>query len=542
MTSIAILIILVSANKKTSRSLVNIAGLVAVATLASKLFGLIREQIIAAAFGVGTVANAYAYAYNIPSFFLILLGGINGPFHSALVSVLAKKDKSEAAPIVETVTTLVTTALLVVTVVLILFASTFIDLFAPGLETEVRHTAILQLRIMSPMAMLAGLIGIGFGTLNAADRYLLPSLSPLFSSITIVVAMGCLLWQIGDNINTPQYLTIGAIALAGATLAGAILQWLAQLIVQMRTGMGRLRLRFDWRIPGVLDVLKVIVPATLSSGMLQINTATDLYFASSIPGAAAAMRYGNFIALTPLGIISNTILVPFLPVFSRLATPENWSELKVRIRQGLFLSALTMLPLTAIFIALALPIVRFVYERSQFDDSAARQVAPLLMAYGLGLLFYLARDVLVRVFYALGDGETPFRISIINIFLNALLDFVLVNAFAAPGLVMATIGVNIVSMAVFLWLLDRRLNGLPLLQWSKSLFGLIIATILATAASYGVSYSWENYLGNGNLVLLLLQLIVASIVAVVVFFLAIIPLQLPEVAMLTGKIRQKLGR
>ena len=530
-----------SANKKTSRSLANIAGIVAVATLVSKLFGLFREQVIAAAFGVGTVVNAYAYAYVIPGFLLILLGGINGPFHSALISALAKRDKSEAAPIVETVTTLVTIVLLIVTVILILFASTFIDLLAPGLEPQVRQIAILQLQIMSPVAMLAGLIGIGFGTLNAADSYLLPSLSPLFSSITIVVAMGCLLWQIGDNVNTPQYLTTGAIALAGATLAGAILQWLAQLTLQLKTGMGRLRLRFDWRTPGVMDVLKVMAPATLSSGMLQINVYTDLFFASFIPGAAAAMRYGNFIALTPLGIISNTILVPFLPVFSRLAAPENWSELKVRIRQGLFLSALTMLPLTAIFIALALPIVKLVYERSQFDDSAARQVAPLLMAYGLGLLFYLARDVLVRVFYALGDGATPFRVSIVNIFLNAILDFALVGAFAAPGLVMATIGVNIVSMAIFLWLLDLRLNGLPLLQWSKSLLGLIIATVLASAASYGVSYGWENYLGNSNFILLLLQLIVASLVAVTVFFIAIVPLQLPEVAMLTGKIRQRLG-
>lgn len=534
--------VLVAANNKSSRSLAGIAGIVAVATLVSKLFGLVREQLIAAAFGVGTVVNAYAYAYVIPGFLLILLGGINGPFHSALISVLAKRDKSEAAPIVETVTTLVTTILLIVTVGLIVFAGTFIDLLAPGLQTEVRQIAILQLQIMAPVAMLAGLIGIGFGSLNAADSYFLPSLSPLFSSVTIVIIMGCLLWQIGDKINTPQYLSTGAIALAGATLAGAILQWLAQLIAQWRFGMGRLRFRFNWRIPGVMDVLKIMVPATLSSGMLQVNVYTDLFFASFIPGAAAAMRYGNFIALTPLGIISNTILVPFFPIFSRLATPENWSELKVKIRQGLFLTALTMLPLTAIFIALALPIVKLVYERSQFDDNAARQVAPLLVAYGLGLLFYLARDVLVRVFYALGDGRTPFRVSIINIFLNAILDFLLVNAFAAPGLVMATIGVNIVSTAIFLWLLNQRLNGLPLRQWSKSLLGLLLATILASGASYAVSLIWEKSLGNNSLWLLLSELTVASLIAIAVFYVAIIPLKLPEVAMLTNKLRQKRGK
>ena len=97
-----------SLNKKKSRSLIDIAGIVAFATLISKLFGLIREQSIAAAFGVGPVINSYSYAYVIPGFFLILLGGINGPFHSSLISVLTKRKKTEVAPLVESVTTLVT--------------------------------------------------------------------------------------------------------------------------------------------------------------------------------------------------------------------------------------------------------------------------------------------------------------------------------------------------------------------------------------------------------------------------------------------------
>ncbi|RMF21785.1 MAG: murein biosynthesis integral membrane protein MurJ, partial [Cyanobacteria bacterium J083] len=431
-----------SSQKK--RSIVNIAGIVAFATLISKVFGLVREQIIAAAFGVGPVVNAYAYAYVIPGFLLILLGGINGPFHSALVSVLAKRDKSEAAPLVETVTTLVTCCLLIVTVILIIFAGTCIDLLAPGLENEVRELAVLQLRIMAPVAMLAGLIGIGFGTLNAADQFWLPSLSPLFSSLTIVLGVGFLLWTLGEEINNPSSLHLGGVILAGCTLAGAIFQWLAQVIAQAKAGMGKLKLRFNWRIPGVKDVLKVMAPATLSSGMLQINVYTDLFFVSSIAGAAAALRYANFIVLTPVGILSNTILVPFLPVFSRLTAPENWHELKQRIRQGLVLTALTMLPLTAIFVSVSIPIVRVIYERGVFQAEASRLVAPVLAAYGFGAFFYLGRDVLVRVFYALGDGKTPFKISIANIFLNAILDYLLVSAFATPGIVFATVGVNII--------------------------------------------------------------------------------------------------
>jgi putative peptidoglycan lipid II flippase len=195
----------VTANKKSSPSIGSIARLIAIATLASKLFGFVRQLVIAAAFGIGAVSNAYTYAYIIPSFFLVMLGGINGPFHSALVSVLAKRDKSVAAPIVETVSTLVSVALLAVTVFIIVFASNIIDLSGSQLATETKELAVLQVRIMAPLALLAGLIGIGFGTLSAVDSYLLPSISPLLSSITLTFGVAYILWKFGEQINTPQY-------------------------------------------------------------------------------------------------------------------------------------------------------------------------------------------------------------------------------------------------------------------------------------------------------------------------------------------------
>lgn len=257
-----------SPSGKSSRSLANIAGIVAIATLISKVFGLLREQIIAAAFGVGTVVTAYAYAYVIPGFLFILLGGINGPFHSALVSVLSKRDREEAAPLVETVTTLVSGVLLGVTIILVLGAGIFIDLLAPGLEPETRRMAVQQLQIMAPMALLSGLIGIGFGTLNAADQYLLPSISPLLSSITVILGLGVAVWQLGQQLNTEPYWLLGSLLLAGGTTAGAVLQWLAQIVPQAKAGMGKLRLRFNFALPGVKEVLQVMIPATLSSGML----------------------------------------------------------------------------------------------------------------------------------------------------------------------------------------------------------------------------------------------------------------------------------
>lgn len=531
------------------RSLAGIAGIVAVATLISKVFGLVRQQAIAAAFGVGAAVDAYNYAYVIPGFLLVLLGGINGPFHSAIVSVIAKRKQSDVAPLVETITTLVGGFLILVTVGLILFASPMIDLVAPGLSQtsegiEIRAIAIQQLQIMAPMAIFAGLIGIGFGTLNAADQYWLPSISPLFSSLTLIVGLGILAVYLGDNMTTPQYALLGGLVLAWGTLAGAILQWLIQVPALWRSGLGTLRLRFNVRDPGVRQVFNILGPATFSSGMMQINVYTDLFFASYIPQAAAALSYANLLVQTPLGIISNVILVPFLPIFSRLAAPENWPELKLRIRQGLLLTALTMLPLSALIITLAFPIVRVVYERYAFDESASQVVTAVLIAYGIGMFAYLGRDVLVRVFYALGDAQTPFIISIFNIFLNALLDYLMVRVFdlGAPGLVLATVGVNVLSLIAMMVALNRKLNGLPWLAWASPIVGITLASCVAGVGCWGIRYIVELWLGTEGFFVQLLSLSVAGGVGLVIFAGCVTVLRIPEATMLFQRLKQRFGR
>ncbi|MGI2902688.1 murein biosynthesis integral membrane protein MurJ [Tolypothrix sp. VBCCA 56010] len=533
------------AQQKTSRSLVGIAGIVAAATLISKVFGLVRQQAIAAAFGLGPAADAFNYAYTIPGFLLILLGGINGPFYSAVVSVLSKRRKEEAAPLVETITTLIGGMLLLVAIFVVIFAPQMIDAFAPGLRLGhkdlVRAIAILQLQIMAPIAVLAGLIGIGFGVLNAGNQFWLPSISPLFSSITVIVGLGVLYLELGEKISSLEYAKLGGIVLAGGVLAGAVLQWLVQVIVQAKSGLGTLRLRFDFNQPGVRDVLKIMGPATFSSGMLQINLYTDLFFASLIPtiGVAAALNNASLLVQTPLGIISNMILVPLLPMFARLADPNNWDELKSRIRQGLLLSAFTMLPLGALMITLSVPIVRIVYEHGAFEERDSALVSSLLIANGFGMFVYLGRDVLVRVFYALGDGDTPFRVSMINIFFNAVFDYLLIKPFGASGLVLATVTVNCSSVLMLLFLLHRRLNGLPWREWSLPFLGLIAASIAGGIASFATLELSQHYLGKEGLLILLLELSISGVVGIAIFGVIASWIRLPEVNVFVSRLGQR---
>jgi len=482
-----------------SRSLRRIALIVAVATALSKVAGLVRQQVIAAAFGVGAAYDAYNYAYVLPGFLLILLGGINGPFHSAMVSVLARRPREEGAHVLAAINTIVGAGLIGVTLVLLVAADPLITLVGPGLDAERHAIAVLELRWMAPMALFAGLIGLGFGALNAADVFWLPSVSPLLSSVAVIGGLGLLWWQLGPALALPQQAVLGGIVLAASTTLGALLQWLIQLPALAKQGLNKFQLVWDWKHSGVQEVLQVMGPATLSSGMLQINVFTDLFFASGILGAAAGLGYANLLVQTPLGLLSNALLVPLLPVFARLTAPADRPALIDRIRQGLMLSSASMLPLGALFVALAGPIVALVYERGAFDHQAAVIVTSLLMAYGFGMPVYLGRDVLVRVFYALGDGTTPFRLSVAGIGLNVIFDWTLVGGptpwgqqlpafnFGAPGLVLATVGVNAITCLALLLALQSRLGGLPLRVWARDSLLLLSAAAVAGGAAWSLA-------------------------------------------------------
>jgi putative peptidoglycan lipid II flippase len=538
----------VTDSAKPSRSLGAIAKVVAAATLLSKFFGLFRQVAIAAVFGQGIAAEAYSYSYVIPGFFLILLGGINGPFHSAIVSVVSKqKNQDDIAPLVETINTFVFAILFAFMLALIFFAEPLVLLCARGLadQPQTLAVAIAQFRIMAPMTVLAGLIGVGFGTLNAADQYWLPSVSPLFSSATVLLGIGWFVWHLGGVspvMLQPENILLGGAVLAWSTLAGAVLQWLIQVPAQWKAGLGRPRFRFDFGRQEVRDVIRLLGPATFSSGMMQINVFVDLYFASFIPKAAPTLGNASLLMQTPLGIISNVILVPLFPIFSRLADPENWDELKQRIRQGLILTGLTMLPLSALMVALANPIVRVVYERLEFKPEDSQMVTYVLVAYCVGMFVYLARDILVRVFYALGDADTPFRISVVNIFLNGLLDWVLSVNYGTSGLVLSTVTVNTVSTIWLLICLDRKLNGLPFRQWTTQLGSILLCSLLAGIAAWGIRWGVASSIGDRGFFPLATQLAIAGISGLCIFAFLAMQLNLPEFNQLLRRVRQRFGR
>ncbi|CAK9236513.1 unnamed protein product [Sphagnum tenellum] len=206
-------------------------------------------------------------------------------------------------------------------IVVYTMAAPLLGTFAPGLlvwdaadGVLTRQIAIVQLKVMAPCVMLAALIGISFGSLSADGIYGVPSLSP-----ALWHNMFCGLAPVHLPRKT-SWLVTWEIVLAVGSKLGAALQWLAQVVAKNKAGSRLLHLRWvnPFQDEGVHEVMAMMMPAAVGSGMLQIATFTDLYFASFLPGAAAALGYANLLVMAPLGILSSSILLPLLPIDSGL--------------------------------------------------------------------------------------------------------------------------------------------------------------------------------------------------------------------------------
>lgn len=430
-------------------SLLRAASLIAILSLLSKAVGLVRDMVLAYYCGLSLVTDAYNTAYLIPgSFALLMLGGLNGPFHSAVVSTLTRPWQEHDRETYETVldTTLVFTCLLMGSVALLLYftAPQIIGLWHT-LSVQTAQLAVLQLQIMAPMFLLAGLIGISYGVLNIRQSFFTPSLSPIMASLTIILAL--------IFFSSPNPLSLSQ-ALAWGTLIGAVCQLFLQLIPLMR-GFRLRRLRLNFGHPLFHALLRLLFPAILSSTVGQINLFVIYFFAGAADKGISAFQLGNRLLQLPLGILLTALLVPLLPVLSSAAQEkDHYFTLKKRLNQGLRPIFLITLPVTVILIFWGPFLIAFLFEKGRFTAEDTYLTHQVLMYLSLSITLYAVRDLLIRVFYALKDSRVPFLttfVSIVGMFLFSML--------FAPGMGVAGIslaaslstGLNFLVLSLLLY-------------------------------------------------------------------------------------------
>ncbi|XP_028121156.1 uncharacterized protein LOC114318456 isoform X8 [Camellia sinensis] len=256
--------------------------------------------------------------------------------------------------------------------------------------------------------------------------------------------------------------TGGILVSCGASL-GVFLQWVIQVIVLWRRDYSMIPLSWMSILEDkdVHAFFSLLLPATISLAFAHIASFTDLCFSSLIPGATAGLSYAYLLVMAPLGLLSSIIILPLLPTFSKVAKTSSWKSMVENLRRAFLLCMVVSLPILTIMCVLAEPIICVLFERYAFDSAASTLVSSLFILYALGSPFYIVRELLVVVFYALGDGKRPFLVSVGATALNATLDWLFISKFyfGAQGLALSTSFTTALSVLVLFHLLQKKLSG-----------------------------------------------------------------------------------
>lgn len=469
------------------------SGATAVATMLSRILGLVREMVYTAHFGVGWVMDAFIYAFAIPNHFRRLLG--EGALTATFIPQFKKKEKTEGEAAMWHAANAVISGLLVTASAIVLAGMITISLVL--WLAEIKDGGILLmlklLRIMLPYLLLVCFAAICMGMLNARGHFFIPALG----SALLNVAMIASVFWIAPLMGVEDSKRILGLAI-GVLIAG-----LAQAAFQMpllhREGF-RYRWVTPWRNETVRQVVKEMVPGLIGVAAFQFNVLLANSFALFVKdGVVSSFSFAVRLMELPQGVFGISLATYLLPTLSGLAAEKKYPEFRTTLRDATgYLLFINLLAALFLFI-LAEPMVRLLFERGNFTSADTPSVAVALMALAPGLIAFSLVNIFARSFYALGDVRTPMKISIFCLILNALLTLPLVWYFKQAGMGTANTISGICNMGLLLFALRKKLKTLEMGILRKQILALLVGAGAAAGVTWGAVQIWGRHVGHTNL-------------------------------------------
>jgi putative peptidoglycan lipid II flippase len=460
------------------------------ATALSRVLGLVREMIAAYAFGAAGKINAFTVAFQIPNLVRALVAdmALSGAFVPVFSELLEKGERARAWRVASTIFWLVLLITSGLTAVFVLAAPLVVELFGiPGGDFDL---AVTLSRILFPIVILLGLSGVIVGILNAYDHFTVPALTPVAWNLVIIAGLVLGVPSAGSE---DAELYVFAFSIVLATLVQLLLPvpWLRGLD-------GRLRVVVDWRDPAVKRFFVLMLPVTLTLGLINVSTLIGTLFASRLIDPDLAPRAIDLafrLYMLPQGIFSVAVATVLFPTLSRLAArgdmPAFGRTLDTGIRQIGFL----LIPAGLVAAVLAEPITRLVYQRGAFTPDQTPVVAGALAAFSVGLVFNGWMLLLNRAFYGLQANWIPTVVALGNLALNVVL-FAAFYPLGVWGLPLAVSLSNLagaVALAVLMW---RRVGGVEPAATLTAMVRIIVAAVVAAFVAVAVWWALDEALGR----------------------------------------------
>jgi putative peptidoglycan lipid II flippase len=488
--NLAIILPMTASPPAATRSLTRSAFIVMIGLVLSQLAGLLKNIVVARAFGTGAGYDAFATANRLPEFlFTVIAGGaLASAFIPTYTAFLVEENRKAADRLASAVGSWLFILLAAGSALCMLLAPQLVQyVLAPGYTDPVQiGTTIALLRILLLCPAIFGLSGLMMGILNAHHRFFFSALAPMFYSLG---------WIAGVLLLAPS---MGIFGLAWGVVAGAVMHFSVQLpsLISLRPA---LRFLLDASNPAVRNVVHLMTPRVIGQSAIQLNFLVNTILASSQPeGSQSAITIAFALMLMPEIAVAQAAGTAAFPTLAAQISRGQFDQMRATLAsvvRGIFFLAL---PAAVGLILLGRPIVRMIFERGVFDVHSTDMVVWALEFFAVGLVAHSLLEVLARAFFAMQDTVTPVTVSIGGMMLNVALSLALVAAFREIGwmphgaLALANSLATIVEMTVLILFLRRKIQwGLDRAGWSS-----LGRTVLASGLMAAALWVWCDALGS----------------------------------------------
>lgn len=453
--------------------------------MVSRVFGLVRDLVVAAVFGANKITDAFFVAFAIPNLFRALFA--EGALSSAYIPILAEKQKIDREIALRYLNQLIYTVggiILLIIFLVFLFPKYIILLFMPGYgnDTELLKIASTMLSIVMPYLLLVTVVAIITGYLNLLGSYFISYSST--AMLNIFMILGAYIGHLyGGSI---LYLAYGV-------FFGGLFQFLYVFIYSVKKNFRFVK--FGESDPDLKKTFLLIVPSIAGLGVSQINFVVGRIFASFLsPGSISYLYYANRLFQLPLGVFSVALSSVSLTEMSKaLADGDNGRAYKI-IDKSIISLCFIVLPATAGLYSLSYEISSFIYKRRSFGELDTLFTSDALKMYALGLIFYSLVGLFTRVFYSKKDTVTPVKIAASMLILNIVLNYLLIIPLKHAGIALAS---SIVAM-LNSFILYRSIKGYSFSISSNRgvLLKILLSTVTMLLSIYTIKYFGMHVIVN----------------------------------------------
>ncbi|GHF15863.1 putative lipid II flippase MurJ [Kordiimonas sediminis] len=459
-------------------------------TLLSRVFGFVRDVLMARYLGAGMAADAFFIAFKLPNFFRRLFA--EGAFSAGFVPLFSRKlgktitaeSKADAERFAGQVLAVFLPVLIVFLILMELAMVPIMLGLTGGFEGDTGKFALtVELgRMTFPYLTLISLVAFLAGILNAFDKYSAAAFVPVILNIFMISA----LLLIGETEVERARGLAAAVSLSG--LAQFLWLYGAAYKAGIKIRFPRPRLSKDVR-----ELLKIIAPAAIGAGVIQLNLLIDVILAARyLPeGSVSWLFYADRLNQLTVGIVGVAIGTVLLPSISRLLASGDDKEAARQQNRGIEFGMFLTLPAATALLVAAPYLIASLFERGAFTEQDTLLTATALMAYATGLPAYVLQKILTPGYFARKDTKSPVKFATISLVVNTSLNLLLIGPLGHVGLALAT--------AIAAWLnvalLYRGLKkpGLFTLERSTTLF--IAKCIGASTVMAGGVLAYSHYFG-----------------------------------------------